>query len=214
MVSLMRIVKCEAEGSILIDGVDTSQIGLKKLRRNLAVIPQDPILFSGTVRTNLDPFNDYDEQQLYHVLDIVGLYKNIGGSSHSLSSLGFARIESLDDEVVEGGMNFSVGQRQLLVIARALLRGARVVIMDEATAAADIETDAAIQRVLRTEFASATCLTVAHRLNTIMDSDYILVMDDGRAAEFDRPNALLQRGGLFRDLVKAAAHDNTKNTNP
>jgi len=171
------------------------------------VIPQDPVLFSGTIRSNLDPFEEFNEQQLHDALEVVGLFKkdwDIQGSMHSVSSIG--RIETLDDVVYEEGVNYSVGQRQLIVIARALLRGAKVVIIDEATAAIDAETDAAVQRVLRTQFADATCLTIAHRINTIMDSDFILVMDDGRVAEFDRPEILLQRGGLYRELVKAAVH--------
>jgi len=204
----MRIVELSG-GRILIDGTDTSTVGLAKLRRNLAVIPQDPVLFSGTLRTNLDPFNDFRDEELYETLEKVGLYsgQGIGGSSQSLSSLSNVRVDSLEDPVAEGGSNFSVGQRQLLVIGRALLRGARIVIIDEATASVDSETDAAIQLVMRKEFTDATCITVAHRINTILDSDYILVMDNGRAAEFDEPKKLLQKGGMFRDLVKAAAHD-------
>lgn len=204
--AVTRIVELSG-GRILIDGTDTRLIGLAKLRRNLAVIPQDPVLFSGTLRSNLDPFNDFRDEQLYETLEKVGLYKGnggIGGSTHSLNPL---RIESLDDHVAEGGSNFSVGQRQLMVIGRALLRGARIVVIDEATASVDSETDAAIQVVMRREFTSATCITVAHRINTILDSDYILVMDDGRVAEFDEPTKLLRKGGLFRDLVKAASHD-------
>jgi ABC-type multidrug transport system fused ATPase/permease subunit len=207
--AVMRIVELSG-GRILIDGTDTSLIGLAKLRRNLAVIPQDPVLFSGTLRSNLDPFNEFRDEQLYETLEKVGLYKGnggIGGSTHSLASLSKHRIESLDDHVAEGGSNFSVGQRQLVVIGRALLRGARIVVIDEATASVDSETDAAIQVVMRKEFTSATCITVAHRINTILDSDFILVMDDGRVAEFDEPTKLLRKGGLFRDLVKASSHD-------
>lgn len=211
MVGLLRIVEL-AEGSIEIDGQDTRQVGLAKLRSNIAVIPQDPVLYSGTVRTNLDPFEDHSDDALYEVLLRVGLYsganKGVSGSSSSLSlsSLGATatRINSLADEVTEGGSNFSVGQRQLLVIARALLNGSKVVIMDEATAAVDAETDAAIQSVMKDEFKESTVITVAHRINTIMDSNYILVMSDGKAAEFDTPKKLLETGGLFRDLVQAA----------
>jgi len=208
MVALMRIVEL-SEGTIIIDGQDTRAIGLAKLRSNIAVIPQDPVLFSGTLRTNLDPFDHYNDDALLEVLDRVGLYssKSIGSSTHSLSSMAQRCIESLSDEVSEGGSNFSVGQRQLIVIARALLRGARIVIMDEATAAVDAETDANIQKVMRNEFASATCITVAHRINTILDCDKILVMSDGKAAEFDTPKALLDKGGMFRELVKAASRD-------
>ena len=208
MVSILRIVEL-AEGNILIDGQDTRKVGLAKLRSNIAVIPQDPVLYSGTVRTNLDPFDDFPDDKLYEVLDRVGLYTTTtaSSSSMSLSSLGQARVESLSDEITEGGTNFSVGQRQLLVIARALLHGSKLVIMDEATAAVDAETDAAIQKVMRLEFKEATVITVAHRINTIMDSNYILVMKDGSAAEFDTPGKLLEKGGLFRDLVQAAARE-------
>ena len=217
MVALLRIVEL-SEGSIYIDGENTEKVGLAKLRSNIAVIPQDPVLYSGTVRTNLDPFDDYSDEKLYEVLARVGLSSAVthSSSSLSLSSLGqsarsqnqSSRVESLADEVTEGGSNFSVGQRQLLVIARALLNGSKLVIMDEATAAVDAETDAAIQKVMREEFSAATVLTVAHRINTIMDSSYILVMSDGRASEFDTPKKLLEQGGLFRDLVQAAQNKN------
>ena len=213
MVALMRIVEL-SDGKIEIDSLDISKIGLALLRRNMAVIPQDPILFSGTVRSNLDPFDEYSETQLYTTLQRVGLYAGNKGSSVDLKSEGLhmdrgtACIQALDDSVSEGGLNFSVGQRQLLVIGRALLQGAKVVIMDEATASVDAETDAAIQKVIRTEFVDATCITVAHRINTIMDSDLVLVMDDGQAAEFDKPSVLVNKPqGLFRELVKASAKE-------
>ena len=223
MVALLRLVELDS-GSIKIDGVDISKVGLKTLRTKVSVIPQDPSLFSGTVRTNLDPFDEYDDDSLYKVLEKVGLYNsmtknyssnNLKNSSNSLSSLfsggssnvgGRAQpVKSLSEAVMEGGTNYSVGQRQLMVIARAMITGAQVVIMDEATASVDGETDARIQRVFREEFKNATCITVAHRLNTIMDSSLVLVMDDGRAAEFDKPSALLSReGGLFKGLVEAS----------
>jgi ATP-binding cassette subfamily C (CFTR/MRP) protein 1 len=208
MIALMRIVDV-TEGTIKIDGTDISEIGLARLRRTLAVIPQDPVLFSGSVRSNLDPFHEYEDDALLDILDRVGLYaRSRTSSTQSLPSLGQICIRTLTDVIAEGGINFSVGQRQLLVIARALLRGAKIVIMDEATAAVDAGTDAAIQKVIRTEFTEATCITVAHRINTILDSDYILVMSDGKAEEFDKPDMLLKKGGLFRDLVRASA-DNT-----
>ncbi|KAL7559536.1 hypothetical protein ACA910_011927 [Epithemia clementina (nom. ined.)] len=226
MVALMRIVELSG-GRIEIDGQDIRQIGLAMLRRNMAVIPQDPILFSGSIQSNLDPFDEYDTADLYATLQRVGLYAGPPTSSNDAGSTatptpttaadtttsihlhmdrGIACINSLEDVVSEGGLNFSVGQRQLLVIARALLQGAKIVIMDEATAAVDAETDAAIQKVIRTEFVDATCITVAHRIHTIMDSDWVLVMDKGRAAEFDSPNVLMHnRQGLFRALVQASA---------
>lgn len=205
MVALMRIVEL-SNGSIEIDGHDIRQIGLAMLRRNMAVIPQDPILFSGSVRTNLDPFDEYESAQLYATLHRVGLYTGGDSTTTKSSTSSTACIQSLDDVVSEGGLNFSVGQRQLLVISRALLQGAKIVIMDEATAAVDAETDAAIQTVIRTELVQATCITVAHRIHTIMDSDLVLVMDDGRAKEFDSPSVLMQRpNGMFRSLVQASA---------
>ena len=215
-------------------------------RSVIAVIPQDPVLFSGTIRSNLDPFGkfdqhcafllpvkenvfsqhtnptftgDYDDSRLFEVLTHVGLFTPIEtvSSKSGLSTLGSEKwtsgrtqpIKSLSDEVAVGGNNFSVGQRQLLVIARAMLTGARIVIMDEATASVDADTDARIQRVFRSEFSEATCITVAHRLNTIMDSDYVLVMDDGLAAEFDKPSTLLSKeDGIFKSLVDAWEEEN------
>ena len=207
MVAMLRIVEL-CEGRILIDGIDHSQLGLAKVRSKISVIPQDPVLFSGTIRSNLDPFEEYSDSRLLDVLNRVGLYHDMQKevSSNSLSSVS-GQVSSLADAVTDGGSNYSVGQRQLLVIARALLCGSKIVIMDEATAAVDADTDARIQKVMRSDFANATCLTVAHRINTIMDSNYILVMSDGQAAEFDIPQRLMDRGGLFRDLVDAAAHE-------
>eukprot|EP00560_Eucampia_antarctica_P007002 CAMPEP_0197828720 /NCGR_PEP_ID=MMETSP1437-20131217/5242_1 /TAXON_ID=49252 ORGANISM="Eucampia antarctica, Strain CCMP1452" /NCGR_SAMPLE_ID=MMETSP1437 /ASSEMBLY_ACC=CAM_ASM_001096 /LENGTH=1315 /DNA_ID=CAMNT_0043430055 /DNA_START=350 /DNA_END=4300 /DNA_ORIENTATION=+ len=222
MVSLLRIVELR-EGSIFIDGVNISKIGLNLLRSKMAVVPQDPVLFSGTVRSNLDPFYEYSDNKLNEALKRVGLMKestsneNEGrsmprtlssSSLHSLSSRKATEsVRSLSDVILEGGSNFSVGQRQLLVFARALLCGAKIVIMDEATASVDADTDARIQRVMRTEFHDSTCIIVAHRLNTIMDSDYILVMNDGRAVEFDTPKQLINAGGYFKELVDAWEED-------
>ncbi len=221
MVALLRLVELDS-GCIKIDGVDIRSVGLKTLRSKIAVIPQDPVLFSGSVRTNLDPFDEFDDDRLFEVLQHVGLYSSVvknysstslssqySGDSSNVGGKGRAQpIKSLSEAVTEGGTNFSVGQRQLMVIARAMLTGAQVVIMDEATASVDGETDARIQRVFREEFKNATCITVAHRLNTIMDSDLVLVMDDGRAAEFDKPSSLLSReGGLFRALVDASEEE-------
>ena len=186
LTALLRLVELES-GSILIDRVDIAHVGLNTLRSVMAVIPQDPVLFSGTVRSNLDPFGKYTDVQIWE-----GLQRTLLSNS----------ISSLDDKVTENGSNFSVGQRQLLCIARALLSRAKIIIMDEATAAVDVETDAVIQQTIRSEFAHATCLTVAHRLNTIMDSDKVLVMDDGVAAEYDTPaNLLANENSMFYALV-------------
>ncbi|KAJ1439399.1 pdr transporter [Ochromonadaceae sp. CCMP2298] len=187
LTALLRLVELES-GEILIDGVNISTIGLNTLRSVMAVIPQDPVLFSGTVRSNLDPFGRFSDEEVWDGLRRTLLAGAIG---------------SLEDTVTENGSNFSVGQRQLLCIARALLSQAKIIIMDEATAAVDVETDAVIQQAIRTEFAHATCLTVAHRLNTIMDSDKVLVMDQGIAAEYDSPaNLLADKNSMFYSLVQ------------
>ena len=194
VMALLRLVELE-DGKIVLDGIDHRLVGLQTLRSHIAVIPQDPVLFSGTVKSNLDPFGEHPEPLLLEALARVGLYTDSSGDG---------RVRELSDPVLESGSNFSVGQRQLLVIARALLTGANIVVMDEATAAVDVDTDAKIQAVMKNEFAEATCITVAHRINTILDSDYILVMDDGKALEFDKPDQLLQKQSSFRELVEAS----------
>ncbi|KAL7521737.1 hypothetical protein ACHAWX_006416 [Stephanocyclus meneghinianus] len=192
MAALFRITELERDGGkILIDGVDISSVGLSLLRLSLSIIPQDPVMFSNTVRYNLDPFGERSEYDLWEALKKVKLAEAIailpGG---------------LDEQVSEGGENFSQGQRQLLCIARSLLRKPKILVMDEATASIDNATDAHIQEMIRENFASATILTIAHRLNTIMDSDRVLVLDDGRVIEFDSPSALLaKREGVFKSMV-------------
>ena len=216
MTALLRLVEL-SDGKIEIDGVDISKIGMNVLRRNIAVIPQEPCLFSGTIRTTLDPFHIFDDERMKEVLSIVGLLKvEKSASSQSLYSLSdrkvFSSIQSLDDEVLEGGFNLSVGQRQLLVIARSILCTAKIVIIDEATASVDAATDKMIQDVMRSQFNNSTCITVAHRINTIMDCDYILVMDDGLAKEFDSPENLLNRDqSLFKDLYSAWEKEQSRN---
>ncbi|KAG0325322.1 Multidrug resistance-associated protein 1 [Dissophora globulifera] len=183
----------EDGGSIEIDGVDIATVGLEHLRRHLAIIPQDPILFSGSVRDNLDPFHEATDAELWEALERAYLKDHITSLAGGLSY-----------EVAQNGENFSVGQRSLICLARALLRKAKVLILDEATAAVDVETDELIQRTIREEFKDRTILTIAHRIKTIMDSDKILVLERGRVEEYDTPSVLLQRQGLFYSLAKQA----------
>lgn len=167
-------------GAIWIDGVDIASVGLHTLRQRLSIIPQDPVLFGGTLRRNLDPFHEFDDMALANSLDAVGL-----------RGLVEERGAGLDMKIEPRGENLSVGQRQLVCIARGLLRRARVVVLDEATASIDTETDKLIQRLLREELRGATVLTIAHRLDTVVASDAILVMHDGKAAEFGPAAQLL-----------------------
>ena len=212
MIALARIVEL-SRGAIYFDGVDCSKLGLHFLRSKLAIVSQDPVLFSGTVRANLDPFNAFPDSKLEDALKRVSLMK--ADATEGSGSWKQRRVKSLFDKVDEDGSNFSVGERQLIVIARALLSDCSIVLMDEATAAIDVETDAAIQRVLRSEFGAATVITVAHRLNTIMDSDLILVMSDGISVEFGEPAKLLDKeDGVFKGLVNAYELGHSTNTPP
>ncbi|KAF0692506.1 Aste57867_16428 [Aphanomyces stellatus] len=189
MVALMRLVEVEAGGSIRLDGVDIASVALRRLRDAVSIIPQDPVLFSGSLRTNLDPFGAYDDDALWSAVKRVHL-----------------SATSLDDVVEERGLNWSVGERQLVCIARALLKQSKVILMDEATASIDPNTDRLIQASIREVFADCTTITIAHRINTILDVDLILVMDQGTLAEYDTPAALLANPqSLFAQL--AAGHD-------
>ncbi|KDO34392.1 hypothetical protein SPRG_01528 [Saprolegnia parasitica CBS 223.65] len=179
-----------ASGSISIDGVDIKSVGVKTLRSAIAIIPQNPVLFKGTLRNYLDPFSDYGDDQLWDALKKVMLQSRIASVDGQLES-----------HVEENGENFSVGERQMLCMARALLRQARIVVMDEATAAIDHETDQNLQRVIRTAFAASTVLTIAHRLDTVLDCDRILVFDQGRLVQCDTPQQLIDDGtGIFYEL--------------
>ena len=191
--ALFRI--CEAaQGKIIIDGMDTSKFGLHDLRNNLTIIPQDPVLFSGTLRFNLDPFNNHKDDKIHNALEHSHL-------KHFVSGL----PGGLNHEICERGENLSLGQRQLVCLARALLRKSKVLILDEATASVDLDTDDLIQATIRTEFADSTILTIAHRLNTIMDYDKIMVLDKGRMIEFDTPDNLLNdEDSLFFAMAKNA----------
>ncbi|KAJ3229676.1 Canalicular multispecific organic anion transporter 2 [Chytriomyces hyalinus] len=184
MLSIFRMIDFE-EGEVVIDGISTKSLGLKDLRSRLSIIPQDPILFSGTVRSNMDPFNEHDDVTIWRALEASGLK----GAVSEMEG-------QLDGAVAAGGDNMSVGQRQLLCLARAILRKSTLVVLDECTANVDLETDHQIQNTLRTTMRDATIFTIAHRLNTVIDSDRILVLDAGNIAEFDSPAALLAQDGL------------------
>ncbi|KAG6617571.1 multidrug resistance protein ABC superfamily [Phytophthora cinnamomi] len=181
MVALFRI--CDFySGRVLIDDVDISSVNLRELRRSLAIIPQDPVLFSGPLRENLDPFHEYSDERIWRVLQQVHMADNLRRWG-----------TGLDFEVAEGGDNLSVGQRQLICIGRALLKDSKVVVLDEATANVDTATDALIQTTIQDTFQDKTVLIIAHRINTIMHCDKIAVMDAGRVAEFGSPSELLAR---------------------
>ncbi|KAL5281110.1 ABCC2.2 family protein [Megaselia abdita] len=191
--ALFRIIEA-AGGKISIDGIDISILGLHGLRSRLTIIPQDPVLFSGSLRMNLDPFEMKTDEELWNILELAHLKTFV----KSLTA-------GLNHEITEGGDNLSVGQRQLVCLARALLRKTKVLILDEATAAVDLETDDLIQKTIRTEFKECTILTIAHRLNTIMDSDRVIVMDKGEIIEFASPNDLLQnKNSTFYSMAKDA----------
>ena len=189
MVALFRIQEL-AGGSIFIDDVDCASVPLALLRSKLGIIPQDPVMFSSTVRFNLDPFSQYEDAEIWEVLRAVNM-------EHHVMTL----PQKLEEQVAEGGDNFSAGQRQLICIARALLRKPKILVMDEATASVDNDTDTLIQSMVREKFVGATVLTIAHRLHTIIDYDKIMVLDSGRLVEMDSPGQLLQKeGGSFKAL--------------
>ena len=178
--TLLRLVELQ-KGSIVIDGLDISSIGLTDLRSNLSLIPQDPVLFSGDVRHNLDPFDDYSDDLIWDALrnaELQDFVKSLGNG--------------LQSTVAEQGLNFSAGQRQLICVARALVRGNKIIIMDEATASVDSETDQKLQKMIRSAFADCTVICIAHRINTIVDSDKICVLNDGTVVEYDSPGNLLK----------------------
>uniref|UniRef100_A0A5F4WLL8 Multidrug resistance-associated protein 4 n=1 Tax=Callithrix jacchus TaxID=9483 RepID=A0A5F4WLL8_CALJA len=182
----------EPEGKIWIDKILTTEIGLHDLRKKMSIIPQEPVLFTGTMRKNLDPFDEHTDEELWNALQEVQLKETIEDLPGKM-----------DTELAESGSNFSVGQRQLVCLARAILRKNKILIIDEATANVDPRTDELIQKKIREKFAHCTVLTIAHRLNTIIDSDKIMVLDSGRLKEYDEPYVLLQnKESLFYKMVQ------------
>ncbi|KAF1663325.1 Multidrug resistance-associated protein 1, partial [Aptenodytes patagonicus] len=189
-VGLLRLVEA-AEGAILVDGLDIAQLGLHDLRTKITVIPQDPVLFSGSLRMNLDPLNQYTDADIWTALELTQLKNFVADLP-----------DQLEYKCTDQGENLSTGQKQLLCLARALLRKAKILILDEATAAVDLETDLQIQSTLRAQFKDSTVLTIAHRINTVMDCDRILVLENGRIAEFDTLEHLIAQKGLFYRLME------------
>ena len=177
---------------MLIDGVDIASINLQEARKAMAVITQDPVLFGGTLKRNMDPFSQYTDQELWTALGEV-----------QLKTLVERLPGKLQFKLRECGTNLSVGERQLVCLARALVQKSKIIIMDEATANVDFKTDRLIQEVIRDKFKDSTVITIAHRLNTILDYDKLLALDGGRVAEFDKPEVLIRNGGLFSEMMKS-----------
>jgi len=199
VMTLFRLVQPEAGSSITIDDVSIMDLKLRELRQRIAIIPQDPTLFSGTIRFNMDPFNEHTDEEIWKGLENAGLKETIS-----------ALKDKLEAEVRTNGENFSVGQRQLLCLARAMIRDSSILVMDEATASVDIETDAIIQQALRTKFDRVTVLTIAHRLNTIIDYDKILVLSKGEVLEYDTPKNLLFETNEQGELVPCTTTEFSK----
>lgn len=188
--ALFRVVE-PSEGQILIDGVDISKMGLKDLRSRLSIIPQDPTLFQGTMRTNLDPLGEHSDQEIWEVLNKCRLAEIIGQDKGLLNA-----------RVAEDGENWSVGQRQLVCLARVLLQRRKILVLDEATASVDTATDNLIQKTIREETSKCTVITVAHRIPTVIDNDLVLVLDEGKVVEYDSPPQLLKdSSSAFSKLV-------------
>ncbi|XP_023013490.2 probable multidrug resistance-associated protein lethal(2)03659 [Leptinotarsa decemlineata] len=186
--SLFRLY--QTEGSIVVDGVDIKTLSLEFLRSNISIIPQDPILFSGVLRSNIDPAEEHSDESIWKALNAVG-------ATHFVKNLG--------ERITENGLNYSFGQKQLICLARALIRKNKIIVLDEATASVDSETCRNVQAAIRREFADCTILSIAHRLNTVMDSDRIMVVDEGMVIEFDSPDVLLENeNGVFHSMVKEA----------
>lgn len=202
----------KSSGTITIDGKDIEEVNLEDLRQRVTLIPQDPVLFSGTLRSNLDPFNEHDDESIWSTIHDNGFVREPanegdedGEGRRSMSESSGSKW-SLESHVASGGSNLSQGQRQTLSLARAMLRRSKVVILDEATASVDAEMDKMVQSVVRREFSDSTVITIAHRLESIMDYDRVLVMQRGQLAEDGAPFELLKTGEHFKRMVKATGH--------
>ncbi|KAF9450615.1 P-loop containing nucleoside triphosphate hydrolase protein [Macrolepiota fuliginosa MF-IS2] len=205
--SFFRFVE-PTEGRILIDDLDTSSVGLTDLRSRLTIIPQDPTILSGTLRSTLDVFSEYDDAEIYEALRRVHLIPSVDIPTEATDTVNANAFRDLDNAVSEGGENFSTGEKQLLCMARAILKRAKVLVMDEATASVDYATDELIGKTIRQEFAESTILTIAHRLRTVIDYDRVMLLEDGRIAEFDKPSVLLSDpSSKFYSLCKATGKD-------
>ncbi|KAK2983633.1 hypothetical protein RJ640_023167 [Escallonia rubra] len=215
--ALFRLVET-AGGKIVVDGIDISTIGLHDLRSRFGIIPQEPTLFNGTVRYNMDPLSQHTDQDIWEVLGKCQLKEAVQDKEKGLDSLGITRhqlihldndfvavtlILKLSISVLEDGSNWSMGQRQLFCLGRALLRRSKILVLDEATASVDNATDLILQKTIRTEFADCTVVTVAHRIPTVMDCTMVLAISDGKLVEYDEPMNLMKReGSLFGQLVR------------
>lgn len=193
---LLRLIEPEQGTKLSIDGIDALRIGLRDLRSRISIIPQDPVLFTGTVRFNLDPFQAHSDAEVWDAIKRAHLHDQIVDRPGQLSA-----------EVDEAGKNFSMGERQLLCLGRALLRNSRILLLDEATSAVDQHTDKLVQETIREAFAQCTVLTIAHRLDTIIDYDRVLVLAQGEVVEDDTPAELLNiekyPSGLFKAMWEA-----------
>ncbi|KAH6921791.1 hypothetical protein HPB50_004990 [Hyalomma asiaticum] len=199
VLALLRMLRA-SEGRVLIDGVDIAGVPLRKLRRSITVIPQDPSLVRGTLRMNLDPTNSHSDREIWQCLERAHLTKVVSNDPRGLML-----------ETADGGSNFSVGQRQLVCLARALLRGTKILLLDEATSQMDGDTDQLIQVALRDAFAQCTLFTIAHRLHTVLDYDRILVLEDGKVKEFDSvPNLLSDRSSMFYSMAIEAGINSSR----
>ena len=185
-------------GQVIIDDVDIGKINIQSARQAISVITQNPIMFTGSLRMNLDPFEKYPDEELWGALEEA-----------SLKTMVEKLPKQLSEEIKECGANFSVGERQLLCLARALLKRSKIIIMDEATANVDYKTDQLIQETIRTKSKHCTVITIAHRLNTILDYDRVLVLENGQVVEYDKPEILLENdGGQFLRLYRHGGYGN------